>query len=648
MKWFKTLKLQIAAALLLIMLLFVGIFYLSQVSLEKQRTYNTLFSITAQLQQTADSMISQGMVYSMGVPEESERYRRDVEIYRQHLKKQLNIFHKLTMGFMHARFEPSLTQLGTLFKPQLSPEVQQAVNRVESIWLDFQNALLVVMENHADRPNIHAGARHIVHNSQPLVDSLSDLDRQVQLQANLDLKIVQRIYWGALFTALCITLGIFAWFYKTVLRPLAASAKGFNRVARGDFGYQLPLKSENEITSMTRSFNRLSSRLTAIFKLIDQIQKGSDLDETLSFVAQEFPHLLPLDWVGALFVAGDGVTIILERSYRDGKPSFAPRTRFRFGATLLQQAIQSGEPLHIPDVAITARNNPDLKFLNHLASEGLGDAIFLPITELSPIPGVLAFATKKADAYTPEHLELLTNIASLITHSFGRTVKIAESNRLAAIGEFASGIAHEIRSPLSTITMALEYFESADLPDSNHKRATLAHREAQRIARLLEEILLYAKPIQLELTPLDLGKFIVRFLEEYQSITAEKEQIFELRGDDQKAIIYGNHDQLMQLFINLARNACEAAPQGESILWELEVESDAKVVEIRITSGGQPLSESELEHMFDPFFTTKTHGTGLGLGIVKRLVEGHGGEICIASAANSGATVTVLFPLAHG
>jgi len=648
MKWLKTLKSQIAAALLLIMLLFVGIFYLSQASLEKQRTYHTLFSITAELQHTADSMISQGMVYSMGLPSESDRYRRDVVLYRQHLMKHLNLFHDLTMGFMQARFEPSLTQLSTIFRPQLSPQVHTAVNRVENIWLNYQDAILVAMEDHSDVRNVHAAARHIVHNSEPLLASLAKLDQQVQRQADLDLKITQRIYWGALLCALCITLGIFAWFYKTVLQPLAASAKGFTRVAQGDFGYQLPLENENEISSMTRSFNRLSSRLNAIFKLIDQIQQGSDLDETLSFVAKEFPHLLPLDWVGALFVAGDGVTITLERSYRDGNPSFAPRTRFRFGATLLQQAIQSGEPLHIPDMLITAKNNPDLMFLNHLADEGLRDAIFLPITELSPIPGVLAFATEKADSYTPEHLELLTNIASLITHSFGRTVKLSESTRLAAIGEFASGIAHEIRSPLSTITMALDYFENAELPGSTHKRAALAHREAQRMARLLEEILIYAKPLQLKPALLDIVGFTANLLEEYQSLAAEKQQTFELSADNRKAIIYGNHDQLMQLFINLAHNACEAAPEGEAIVWRTHVKPDAKVVEIGITNGGQTLSANELKHLFEPFFTTKAHGTGLGLGIVKRLVEGHGGEIRIETNNDSSITVTVLFPLAHG
>jgi len=647
MKWFKSLKLQIATALLLIMLLFIGVFSLSQIALKKQRTYNTLFSITAQLQHTANSMISQGMVYSMGVPEGSEHYQRDVEIYRKHLMKQLNLFHMLTMGFMHAHFEPSLTQLNTIFEPKLTPQVQDAVNHVENIWLEFQEAVLNAMGDNTNLANIHVAARHIVHSNQPLLESLTDLDRKVQNQAALELKLTQQVYWGALFFALCITMGIFAWFYRTVLQPLAASVEGFTRVTQGDFGYQLPLQSDNEIASMTRSFNRLSSRLNAIFKLIDQIQQGSDLDETLSFVAQEFPRLLPLDWVGALFVAGDDVTIILERSYRDGKPSTSPRTRFRFGATLLQQAIQSGEPLHIPNMLETAQGNPDFKFLNHLANEGLRDAIFLPITELSPIPGVLAFATEKAESYTPEHLELLTNIANLVTHSFGRTVKMAESTRLAAIGEFASGIAHEIRSPLSTITMALDYFENADLPGSTHKRAELAHREAQRMARLLEEILLYAKPLQLERSPLDINQFIVKLLKEYKSLASEKSQEIVLKNSDQAAIIYGNHDQLMQLFINLAQNACEAAPAGETISWELRVKSAAKAVEVSITNGGAPLTQGQMEHVFEPFFTTKTHGTGLGLGIVKRLVEGHGGEIRMESTAETSTIVTVVFPLAH-
>jgi signal transduction histidine kinase len=165
------------------------------------------------------------------------------------------------------------------------------------------------------------------------------------------------------------------------------------------------------------------------------------------------------------------------------------------------------------------------------------------------------------------------------------------------------------------------------------------------MARLLEEILLYAKPLHQKLIRLDIHQFAINLLDEYQSVALEKNQRFEFHNDEQASIIYGNHDQLMQLFINLARNACEAAPRGETIVWRLLVKSEAKAVEVSITNGGESLSAEQMSHVFEPFFTTKSHGTGLGLGIVKRLVEGHGGDIRM-EASSKGTTVTVVFPLA--
>jgi len=177
--------------------------------------------------------------------------------------------------------------------------------------------------------------------------------------------------------------------------------------------------------------------------------------------------------VGALFVSDDGM-IQLERAYSDGKPEQLGILRFPRANTLLQECLDSGEPLHIPDIQEVATLNSSYRFLKVLAERNRRDAIFLPVTTHSPIPGVLVFATRQAHAYQHEHLELLSNLATVITLSFGRTLKLAEHARLAAIGQFATGIAHEIRTPLATVNMALEYFAGRDLPAAAQKRLGLA------------------------------------------------------------------------------------------------------------------------------------------------------------------------------
>ena len=646
MNLLRTLKFQIGAALLLIVVLFSTVFAWSLSALERQRNYNTLLNITARLEHTAQQLVSLGMNYAMNAPRDNQAYQRDVKLYYQEIRSHTDLIEEIANSFMDQNFSPSLTSRNAPFRPRLDPAIQAAVRAVEEAWANFRLGLDSATGSDQQIPRLNAATRFISTRHQPFTEAISALRAQIQRLSDSRLERIHQIYWSMLVAIVAITIGILAWFLLFVLRPLNRSVIGFQQVARGDFGYQVSIGTENELSLLSQSFNQLSSSLHAIFQLIGRIQQGSDLEDTLCFVAEQFPSLLPLDWVGALFVAGDNNTIILERSYREGRPEIARRTRFRLQDTLLEKALEADEPLHIPDMLRTAADNPDYQFLRYLVKEELRDAIFLPITEQSPIPGVLAFATREPDSYTPEHLELLTNIGKLVTHSFGRTVKLAEHTRLAAIGSFASGIAHEIRTPLSTIGMALDYLHKADLPEAAKKRTELGRQEAQRMAKLLEEILLYAKPLKLELQPLDLAGFLRDFLNAYADLPRQRGQRFELQVGAGSTRILGDGDRLKQIFLNLANNASEAAPEGSTIHWRLTSNEPEGTLIVEIRNPGEPIPDAVLARLFDPFFTTKSGGTGLGLGIVKRMVGAHGGDIQINSDAAHGTRASLLIPLA--
>ena len=645
MNHFTTLKFQIAIALLMVIALFAGVFSLSNMELEVQRRHNLLLNITVRLDQTAHHLISLGMSYALHPPEESESYNRDIKLYYKEILSSVELFDDITMGFMSANFDPSLMDEPVAFKPDLDKETEAAVNTVEDVWIEFRKGLEKTLGSDADMPHLNSAAKYITSNHKPLDIAIQNLKNRIRSLVDKRIRQVKVLHWLMFLTAIAITSGILIWFMIAVLRPLGVAAEGFHKVAQGDFSFQVPAKGNNEITWMTKSFNQLTSRLHALFLLIDQIQQGSDLSETLGFVAGQFPSLLPLDWVGAIFVTADEEAVTLEKSYRDGKPETSPRRRFRLKETLLLQTIESGQPLHIPDMLHTAADNPKYEFLNYLVDKGLRDAIFLPVTDRTPIKSVIAFATSTADSYTSEHLELLTNIASLVTHSFGQTVKLAEHARLAAIGGFASGIAHEIRSPLSTIIMALDYLENSNLTVSASKRASLAHKEVKRLERLLEDILLYAKPLSLSIKPIYINQLIQDMVEIHNEITHLRSQRLEIVQQDNIRVL-GDSDRLKQLFLNLTSNACDAATEGSTVKWELNLDEDHDTVKIAISNSGEPIPQDQLLRIFEPFFTTKSNGTGLGLSIAKRIVDAHSGEIQVQSDTTTGTRVTVILPIA--
>ncbi|MEH2376712.1 ATP-binding protein [Nostoc sp.] len=222
--------------------------------------------------------------------------------------------------------------------------------------------------------------------------------------------------------------------------------------------------------------------------------------------------------------------------------------------------------------------------------------------------------------------------------------KLLEQERLAAIGEFAAIIVHEIRNPLTTMIMGLKYFRKTILTESAQERLALALSEASRLERLLSEILLYAKPQVLQLYKLDVNQLIDELLICIREMPEALERQIEFIPVLPSVKILGDKDKLKQVFINIVRNACEAVAAGDIVKWKVDC-SHINQVCINVHNGGEPISSEVLAKLSQPFFSTKPCGTGLGLAISKRIVNAHNGELLICSDLLTGTTVSVQLPV---
>lgn len=224
--------------------------------------------------------------------------------------------------------------------------------------------------------------------------------------------------------------------------------------------------------------------------------------------------------------------------------------------------------------------------------------------------------------------------------------KLVEQERLAAIGEFAAMIVHEIRNPLTTMSMGLKYFQKTVATQSAQERLSLALGEASRLENLLSEILLYAKPQVLQLCELDVDKFMRELLDYTSQMPEAASRQIEFIPASVPIKILGDRDKLKQVFINIVRNAYEAVSPGDVIRWEVEI-SCPKQVCIHVCNGGEPIPPEVLSKLTQPFFSTKPTGTGLGLAITKRIVNAHSGEFSIQSDTVTGTKVSVQLPVTH-
>ncbi|MEB3293409.1 MAG: ATP-binding protein [Synechococcales bacterium] len=248
--------------------------------------------------------------------------------------------------------------------------------------------------------------------------------------------------------------------------------------------------------------------------------------------------------------------------------------------------------------------------------------------------------------YQQKFNEMLeTELVKRTTELRATQAKLIEQERLAAIGEFTSMIVHEIRNPLTTMTMGLKYFQKLHGTGLENERANLALEEAHRLHNLLNEVLLYAKPQVLHLSQLDLNALLQGMQLPLTEMPEACDRHLALNLPPHPTSVLGDSDKLKQVFINLIRNAYEAIAPHETVTCCILPSVETGVVKIQVHNGGAPIPAEILPKLTQPFCSTKSSGSGLGLAIVKRIVEAHNGSLSIQSTAATGTLIQIDLPL---
>ena len=265
------------------------------------------------------------------------------------------------------------------------------------------------------------------------------------------------------------------------------------------------------------------------------------------------------------------------------------------------------------------------------------------LTSTGELLGHLAVLDDKPMESTERNQAILEIFAARAAAEMERLQIEKALARLAEIGELAATIVHEVRNPLTTIMMGLNAFKKLELTDRFQEYLNLSLDEADRLERLLSQILLYSRPQTLDRSEIELNSFIAETLDILQTIPVAVGKHLNFSANTTPVNILADRDKLKQVLINLITNACEAVNAGDPISISLQ-QSENRRICIQIHNGGMPIPADILPQLMKPFFTTKASGTGLGLAIVKRIVEAHDGELGIESSEGVGSIVTVKLP----
>jgi len=222
--------------------------------------------------------------------------------------------------------------------------------------------------------------------------------------------------------------------------------------------------------------------------------------------------------------------------------------------------------------------------------------------------------------------------------------ELERNRRLAAIGSLASGVAHEIRNPLSSIKGFATYLRERYRDNPEDLQVTdIMIQEVERLNRVIGQLLEFSRPLILNRKEAAIEPILRHAMKMIEIQALEKGVSLEVDFGRMVPDLLLDSDRMTQVFLNLTLNALNAMEKGGTLSLRVTQSGD-RTVRVDISDTGTGIGKEELGRIFDPYFTTRPSGTGLGLPIAQRIVEAHGGEILVSSEPGRGTVFSVLLP----
>jgi two-component system sensor histidine kinase HydH len=387
---------------------------------------------------------------------------------------------------------------------------------------------------------------------------------------------------------------------------------------------------------------RFRTKLSEFSRILTELV---DLDEvaktTVHFITQTF-HV-------------DSVTFFFLRSedeeYRTIFGTPADREMKYSTQTLFVKGIESNErPVDLEHLRESRR---DMEEIDDLIEKGW--VVVAPFFLKERLSGFILLGRKRNQKdYTQEELELLGAFLNQTALAVSRSLifrdmslkdkQIMQAEKMAAIGELAAGIAHEIRNPLGIITGSAETVRKHDHPKIRAEMVDYILEESNRINGLISTFLDFARPREPKLVRCDLREVLEKTL--FLLSPRAKTLGIEIKKEIpiQPILVSADPEQMRQAFMNLGVNALEAMPQG-GLLRVKVTEGMMDGLFIQFSDTGKGIPREMRPKIFDPFFTTKEGGTGLGLFIAHQIITKHGGDIVFQGGEKGGSIFTISLPL---
>jgi signal transduction histidine kinase len=388
--------------------------------------------------------------------------------------------------------------------------------------------------------------------------------------------------------------------------------------------------------------------LKILHTVAETVSRTLDVEAISKTALEALTHVTGHEIASLHLLATDGVTLELRADRGLSGPMREVNRRLTVGEGIIGRVAASGDTAVLHDVM----GSPDLlpSAQDTVRRDRIRGFVCVPIHARGRTLGTLSLGRQTADPFNEGEVALLEATAQQIAIALDNarlSSELVHAEKLSAVGELASGVAHEINNPLTTILgLAQLMLSRPDVPAPIRERIALIADEASRAATIVQNLLMFARHYPPERRPCSLAEAVRRViaLKSYQLEQDKIEVVLELGAS---ATVWADENQMQQVLLNLVQNAHQAmARQSGERRLTVRVRPRDRHVAIEVLDTGPGIAPHLLSRIFDPFFTTKApgEGSGLGLSVSYGIVGQHGGRLYAENRPEGGAMFVVELP----
>jgi signal transduction histidine kinase len=400
---------------------------------------------------------------------------------------------------------------------------------------------------------------------------------------------------------------------------------------------------------------RLKSRqLTSLVDTAQTILSETNPDEILEQITMQTFRLMKTRLCSVFLLSEDGLELVLGACH-GGSDLYRGKPNLRTEDSLLGSVVTRHKPITVVDVG----KEKGYIQTDIARKERLVSMLAVPLIFGVKTIGVLAVYTQQRHRFSNDEIRILSTLGDLsaVAIEKGRLLarvvdmeeKLRASERLSALGLLAAEIAHEIRNPLTVVQMLFHALvESMQLDSTSQRDAELISEKMRQMNRILDQVLSFARSSE----PSKESVHAQQLFDDVFLLTRHKlqQQDIDVRSSvpPDLPLFRADREQVEQVLLNLILNAAQAMPKGGSLRLTAaveEFEGEPHMV-LAVRDNGQGMSPTQIHNLFAPFLTTKETGTGIGLAIVKKIMENHQSKVQVESKVGQGTKFKLLFPLA--